>query len=154
MSRSTTIESIEHENQFALLKLALATAMDAKEKHWGYFHIRRQETNYFIEIPYMETLRLQKTSDRQGFKAYWGNAHKPAVTTRKRRKTIINRQRQEEKTQRIYEVLYQLDSRSGFRQANLLIAIAIRDRLRATISAESEDELEPLILLSEQVGDR
>jgi hypothetical protein len=145
---------LERADIFPQLKLAIELALNAKEKTWGYFRVRRIGGIYHLDIPHMELLRVQNTSDKQGFKAFWGNAHKPTITTRKRRKVITDRKTNRELVQRTYEVLYQVDSRSAFRQANYLIATIIRDQLRATLSAADEDELEPLVLLLEQSGDR
>jgi hypothetical protein len=145
---------LERLDVFPQLKLAIELALNSKEKSWGYFRVRKIAGMYHLDIPYMELLRVQKTSDRQGFKAFWGNAHKPTITTRKRRKVITDRKTNRDLVQRTYEVLYQVDSRSAFRQANYLIATTIRDQLRATLKATSEDELEPLVLLVEQSGDR
>ncbi|TAF51202.1 MAG: hypothetical protein EAZ61_11185 [Oscillatoriales cyanobacterium] len=143
---------LERADVFPQLKLAIELALNAKEKNWGYFRVRRIDGVYHLDIPYMELLRVQNTSDKQGFKAFWGNAHKPTITTRKRRKVITDRKTNRDLVQRTYEVLYH--SRSAFRQANYLIATTIRDQLRATLTAADENELEPLVLLLEQSGDR
>lgn len=145
---------LERADVFPQLKLAIELALNAKEKSWGYFRVRNIAGMYHIDIPHMELLRVQNTSDKQGFKAFWGNAHKPTVTTRKRRKVITDRKTNRDLVQRTYEVLYQVDSRSAFRQVNYLIATTIRDQLRATLKATADDELEPLVLLVEQSGDR
>ncbi|MGD1902914.1 MAG: hypothetical protein ACFB9N_11830 [Geitlerinemataceae cyanobacterium] len=149
---STSRDLLERPDVFPQLKYAIDLALDAKEKSWGLFRVRCVDGGYQIEIPNMEPLHVQRTSDRQGYKALWGNARKPTVTTRKRRKTIADRKDNRDKLQRTYEVLCQLDSRSAFRQVNQAMAMAIRDRLRATLTAADDDELEPLVLLVEQSG--
>jgi len=151
---TTSRDLLERPDVFPQLKHAIELALDAKEKSWGLFRVRCVDGGYQIEIPHMDALHVKRTSDRQGYKAIWGNARKPTVTTRKRRKTVTDRNADRDKVQRTYEVLYQLDSRSAFRQVNQAIAIAIRDRLRATLTANSDDELAPLVLLVEQSGDR
>ncbi|MDC0834078.1 hypothetical protein POG22_13840 [Geitlerinema sp. CS-897] len=143
-------EALDRPEVLLQLKLALSRALNREEKNWGYFKtVRGSDGNFHLDIPSLPSLKFVQNPDRYIYKLYWGRAEKPSVYTRKKKKTVTHPKTRQDKIQRTYEVLFLPDGRSSVRTINRLLATEIRDRIAAHVSAQSDDELEPLVLLTE-----
>ncbi|MFP4220744.1 MAG: hypothetical protein ACLFQ7_09800 [Phormidium sp.] len=148
-----TTDTLQNDDVLMQLKLAINRAVARQEKHWGYFQIHRLEDGSMsLDIPSLPQIRCVANLDRDIYKLYWGRAEKPAVYTRKKKKTITDPKTRQTQVQRVYEVLYQLDGRSSVRKINRIMAQTIRDRITDHVSAQDDHELQPLVLMTEAVS--
>lgn len=148
MTFSSTV--LERDEVLPQLKLAIHRAIARQEKHWGYFQIHRlADGTIALNIPHLRDLRFAVNLDRDIYKVYWGHKEKPAVYTRKKKKKVTDPKTRQTQEQRVYEILYQLDGRASVRAINRLVAYSIRDRIADRVKAESDTELQPLVLVTE-----
>lgn len=148
-----TPNTLQTDDTLMQLKLAINRAIARQEKHWGYFQVHRlDDGSMSLDIPSLPRIRCIANLDRDIYKLYWGRAEKPAVYSRKKKKSITDPKSRQTQVQRVYEVMYQLDGRASVRQINRIMAQTIRDRIVDHATAQADNELEPLVLMTEALS--
>ncbi|MCC5898043.1 MAG: hypothetical protein JJU32_09020 [Phormidium sp. BM_Day4_Bin.17] len=148
-----TPNTLQTDDTLMQLKLAINRAIARQEKHWGYFQVHRlDDGSMSLDIPSLPRIRCIANLDRDIYKLYWGRAEKPAVYSRKKKKSITDPTSRQTQVQRVYEVMYQLDGRASVRQINRIMAQTIRDRIVDHATAQADNELEPLVLMTEALS--
>jgi hypothetical protein len=139
--------------QFPSLTNAITLLFNRQEKSWGYFKIKKQEDLlYYLYIPYFPSLRFYQNPDNYIYKAFWADKKNPSVYIKKKqRKACDPKKPRLEKKQRIYEIIYQYDSHTEIHNVNKILATLIRSRIEETVSFIPEEEIKPLVLISEEV---
>jgi hypothetical protein len=140
-------------DQFPSLSLAIAKLFDKQEKDWGYFQVKKEEDRlYYLYIPSLPSLKFYQNPDKQIYRAFWGDNKNPAVSVKKKQRKFYDPDNPRlEKKQRIYEVVYQYDSRTEIHAIAKILADVIRDKIKESISFVSEDEVMPLVIVTEEM---
>ncbi len=140
-------------DQFPSLSLAIAKLFDKQEKDWGYFQVKKEADRlYYLHIPSLPGLKFYQDPDKQIYKAFWEDRKNPAVTVKKRQRKVLDPNNPRlEKKQRIYEVVYKYDSRTEIHALAKILADLIRDKIKESISFVPEDEVMPLVTVTEEM---
>ncbi|MBE9169659.1 hypothetical protein IQ238_19740 [Pleurocapsales cyanobacterium LEGE 06147] len=141
-------------DRFPSLSLAIAKLFDKQEKDWGYFQVKKEEDRlYYLYIPSLPGLKFYQNPDKHIYRAFWGDNKNPAVSVKKKQRKVYHPDKPRlEKKQRIYEVVYQYDSRTEIHAIAKILADLIRDKIKESISFVPEDEVMPLVIVTEEMS--
>lgn len=147
------------EPELTCLSLAINKLFDKQEKDWGYFRIKKEEDFYSLYLPYLPSLKLHQKPNYQIYKLYWRSyvpelndkSEKPNIYVRKKSKNVYDKKNPKlAKKQRIYEILYQYDSRAEINFINKILTELIREKIIASLSEIPENEMMPLVLIAQE----
>ena len=148
---------------FTSLNSAISKLIDKQEKDWGYFQVKKEKEFYSLHIPFLPCLRLYQNTTTNIYKAYWSNSkdsvpdlkdktQPPQIYIKKKTKKVYAPQQPRlQKKQKIYEVIYQYDSRTEINRISKIVANAIRDKIEQDVSNFPQDEIMPLVLVTEEI---
>jgi len=148
------------ESEFTCLSLAINKLFDKQEKDWGYFRIKKEEDFYSLYLPFLPSLKLYQKPNYQIYKLYWRNyipelndrAEKPNIYVRKKSKNVYDKKNPKlAQKQRIYEIIYQYDSFAEINILNKILTELIREKILASLSEIPQNEMMPLVLITEEV---
>ena len=148
---------------FPSLNLAISRLIDKQEKDWGYFQVKKEDEFFSLYIPFLPCLRLHHNLVSNIYKAYWSNPKEPLpdltnktqtpkiFIKKKTKKVYAPQQPRLQKKQRTYEVVYEYDSRTEIHLISKAVANAIRNRIEENVSDFPEDEIMPLVIITEKI---
>ena len=148
---------------FTSLNSAISKLINKQEKNWGYFQVKKEENFFSLHIPFLPCLRLYHNQTSNIYKAYWSNpkesvpdlnnkAQPPKIYIKKKQKKVYDPQQPRlAKKQKIYEVIYQYDSRTEINLISKIVANAIRDQIEQDVSDFPQDEIMPLVIVREEI---
>ena len=148
---------------FTSLNSAIGKLIDKQEKDWGYFQVIKEEEFYSLHIPFLPCLRLYQNTTSNIYKAYWSNPKEsvpdlkdrskpPQIYIKKKTKKVYDPQQPRlQKKQKIYEIIYQYDSRREIHLISKIVANAIRDKVEQNVSNAPQDEIMPLVMVKEEI---
>lgn len=157
------IDSSKLTTNFTSLNLAISRLIDKQEKDWGYFQVKKEEDFYSLHMPFLPCLRLYQNTNANVYKGYWCNPKElvpdlkdkkqaPQIYIKKRTKKVYDpKQPRLQKKQRIFEVIYQYDSRTEIHLMSKVVANAIRDRIEQDVDNFPQDEIMPLVMVTEDI---
>ena len=150
-------------NNFTALNSAVSKLIDRQEKDWGYFQVKKEEEFYSLHMPFLPCLRLYQNTISNTYKAYWTNPkesvpdlksknNSPQIYIKKKTKKVYDpKQPRLQKKQKVFEVIYQYDSRKEINFMTKVIANAIRDKIEQNVVNVPKDEIIPLVLVTESM---
>lgn len=148
---------------FTTLNSAISKLIDRQEKDWGYFQVKKEENFYSLHMPFLPCLRLYQNTTSNIYKAYWSNpkesvpdlkdkAQSPQIYIKKKTKKVYDpKQPRLQKKQRIFEVIYQYDSRTEIHLISKVFANAIRNKIEQDVANFPKDEIMPLVMVTEEI---
>ena len=150
-------------SNFTTLNLAISRLIDRQEKDWGYFQVKKEENFYSLHIPFLPCLRLYQNTNSNIYKAYWSNPKEsvpdlkdktqlPQIYIKKKTKKVYDpKQPRLQKKQRIFEVIHRHDSRTEIQMISKVVANVIRDDIEQNVADFSQDEIMPLVMVTEEI---
>jgi hypothetical protein len=140
-------------NQFPSLSLAIAKLFERQEKDWGHFQVKKEEDGlYRLYISSFPSLKFYQNPDNHIYKAFWADNKEPSVYIKKKQRKVYDPDTPRlEKKQRIYEVIYQYDSRTEIHLVNKILATFIRDQIEQKVIYIPQEEVMPLVLITEEI---
>lgn len=148
---------------FTILNSAISRLIDRQEKDWGYFQVRKEENFYSLHMPFLPCLRIYQNTTSNIYKAYWSNpkesvpdlkdkTQSPQIHIKKKTKKVYDpKQPRLQKKQRIFEVIHRYDSRKEINLISKIVADAIRNKIEQDIANFPEDEIMPLVMVTEEI---
>ena len=157
------VNSSELTANFTSLNLAVNKLLEAQEKAWGYFQVKKEGEFYTLSIPFLPCLRLYQNTTSHIYKGYWSNPYaevpdlkdksqQPQIYIKKKTKQVYDpKQPRLKKKQKTIDVIYQYSDRQEILVVTKIVANAIRDKIEQSIIDVPQNEMMPLVLVTEEI---